>query len=81
METNEYENPWGLTPSEVRSMDAMIKHGCSRLAAKATGRSHLTIRNQTARAGLKIGFPSDHLTKYLLWDRFRQKQLNERKTS
>ena len=71
---SEPQNPWGLTPKEARTMDAICEHSNAKLAARAIGVAVSTVEEQLYSAGKKFGLSPQHnrLRKYLLWDRWRQ---------
>ena len=64
------QNPWGLTPSEVKAMDAMIKYGCAKRAGRALNLSPLTIKDYTHSGGRKI-CPDVRLLRYIAWSNWR----------
>lgn len=72
-----YTNPWKLSPSEVRSMDAMIAVYCVKRAADICNISEHTLRDHTKNAAQKMKARSNIIQKYLMWDRFRQQQKRE----
>lgn len=68
----EKTNPWGLTPRQSDVMDAMCKHGCQKLAARALNISTDTVVQHIWMANQRMGFHTGNLTKYLEWDRWRR---------
>lgn len=66
-------NPWGLSPAEERAMDAMVKTGSQKGAARALGVSvkAIEVHCQAARDRM---FQEGRFLHLLLWDRWRQKQ-------
>ena len=76
---NPHENPGGLTATEAKSMDAYCRLGCAKLVAKERCMSVSTVEDHVYNAAFKMNAQGQRLIKYLMWDRFRQKQLNERK--
>jgi len=64
------QNPWGLTATEIKAMDAVIAHGSVKRAAAALNLEPDTIKGYTHTGGRKIA-PNDKLTRYILWDRWR----------
>jgi len=75
--TTSHENPWNLSKREVDTMDAMVKHYCVKRASDALHLSEHTVRDHVCNAGQKMRCGRTILEKYLLWDRFRQKQQRE----
>lgn len=67
------DNPWNLTPAEVKALDLVIQHFGSNAASRVTGISLRTIETQLRRARARMGVPTyDRLGYVLLWDRWRQ---------
>ena len=67
-------NPWGLTATEIKAMDAVIEHGSVKRAAAALSLEPDTVKGYTHTGGRKIA-PKDKLTRYILWDRWRRGSL------
>ena len=67
----ETANPWSLTPAEAAAFDAVIEHGCHKLAAKALCIAVKTVECHCHKGGVKIG--GDHkISRYIKWDRWRR---------
>jgi FixJ family two-component response regulator len=69
-------NPWGLTPVEVLTMDAVIEHGSFKAAARAINISERTVETRTVSVRRRIlgeqrAF-GDRLLYILKYDRWRQ---------
>lgn len=69
-------NPWGLTPREADTFDAICEHGCQKLAARALGLSTSTVQRHIWHASTKMGNPLG-VRKFVQWDRWRQAQRAE----
>lgn len=67
-----YISPWRLTPRQAETMDAMVEHGCYKLAARAMGVDEDTVMQHVWMANKKMGFHVGNLTKYIQWDRWRR---------
>jgi hypothetical protein len=74
---NKFANPWGLTATEAKSMDAYCRLGCAKLVAKERCMSVSTVEDHVYSAAFKMNAQGQRLIKYLMWDRFRQKQQRE----
>lgn len=70
-------NPWGLSESEIKVMDAMCETGCTKGAANKLRTDAKYIENRCFTAGQKMGLHHSRLLKYLEWDRWRRNQLVE----
>ena len=64
-------NPWGLTATEIKAMDAMIEYGSIKRAAAALNLQPDTVRGYTNSGGRKI-HPTDRLPRYLAWFAWRK---------
>ncbi len=73
MKTEDNSNPWGLTPAQLKAMQAVCTHGCIKLAARALGISKRTIECHVWVAGEKMGYRT-YLAKYLEFDRWMRGQ-------
>lgn len=71
-ELYEYANPWGLSPMQCETLDAVCKFGNIRLASLAMKKSPHTLLQHTQNAGKKMGHTSTLVIKCLMWDRFRR---------
>jgi DNA-binding NarL/FixJ family response regulator len=69
-----YISPWNLTPRQADVMDAMVEHGCHKLAGRALGIDEDTVMQHIWMANKKMGFHSGHLVKYIQWDRWRRSE-------
>lgn len=67
-----HTSPWGLTPSEVIVMDAMLEHGHQKRVAAELGLSKRTVEHHCQDVGRKMSLPGAGILKYLLWDRWRR---------
>lgn len=64
-------NPWGLTHAQMATMDAVIEHGCHKLAASALNRAMPTVEAHCREAGKRMKSRT-WLEKYLTYDRWRR---------
>lgn len=64
-------NPWGLTPSEVRCIDAVIEHSSAKRAAAVLGMHHDTVRTHCNTGGRKIDKDNTYM-RYIKWYMWRQ---------
>lgn len=64
-------NPWNLTDREAEVMDAMVEHGCIKLASRALGIENKTVDVHLWRAGKKMPHRF-RLLRLLAWDRWRR---------
>jgi DNA-binding NarL/FixJ family response regulator len=65
-------NPWGLTPREAETMTTVISTGGCKQAARKLGIAHSTVKDTTARAGMKMGLRQPPTAKYHAWDRWQR---------
>lgn len=65
-------NPWGLTPREVETLTTVIEAGGCKQAARKMGIAPSTVKERTARAGMKMGLRHPPTAKYLAWDRWQR---------
>lgn len=68
------ENPWGLTQRQAEVLDAVIKTGSQKGAARVLGVSAKTVEGFCDRAAESMECRGDRLRRYILWDRYRQSQ-------
>jgi FixJ family two-component response regulator len=64
-------NPWGLTASQVAVMDALIEHGCRKLAAYHLNMAIRTVDDHLRYATRKMGART-MVQRVLIWDRWRR---------
>lgn len=62
-------NPWGLTARQAQVMDAIVTHGCHKLAASALGISAKTTEAHVANAATRMPARTP-LLRYLAWARW-----------
>lgn len=65
------KNPWNLTPSEVKAMDALCAMGSEKEAAHTLGKAATTISSQVVLAQRKMGART-RLLALLAWDRHKR---------
>ena len=71
LQTLKHENnPWGVSPAEVRAIEAVLDTGCIKLGSRKLGVTEGVLENRTANARKKMN-ARFALTSYLMWDRYR----------
>ena len=68
-------NPWGVSPAEVRAIEAVLDTGCIKLGSRKLGVTEGVLENRTANARKKMN-ARFALTSYLMWDRYRMEESN-----
>lgn len=66
-------NPWGITPLEAETLDALIEHGSTKAAAKALNVPVKTITSRVGSIRMRMNVDYEGYFKHLmLWDRYRR---------
>ena len=65
------DNPWNLTRREAEVMDALVEHGCTKLAARALFIDEKTIEAHTYNAARKMP-QRMRVQRLIAWDRWRR---------
>jgi DNA-binding CsgD family transcriptional regulator len=63
-------NPWNLTATQARVLEALAEHGADKIAARALGIDHKTVENHTANARKRMG-GVDRLCAVVMYDRWK----------
>jgi hypothetical protein len=65
------ENPWRISRGQAAALDAVIKTGCHKLAARELDISVAAVEEHIQRARVKMG-TNGRILHILQWDRWRQ---------
>lgn len=65
-------NPWGLTPRQAQTLDAIIEHGSGKGAARALELSLPTVQAYATQAAERMGVPGSRAKYLIMWDRWRR---------
>lgn len=66
-----HDNPWGLTPRQAETMDALCRTGCHKLVARELGIGLKTVETNMWRVHEKIP-GANRVQRILAWDRWRR---------
>jgi DNA-binding NarL/FixJ family response regulator len=63
-------NPWNLTATQARVLEALAEHGADKIAARALGVTHRAIELQISIARKRMG-GVDRLCAVVMYDRWK----------